>query len=128
MMCAHPRLRLTPLQREILWILEEAGEEHITTLLNTLRSQVSPDQRPSLPDATYEALQALFLTGLVSFEPRIAGCEVNRVSKRPDGIPDFRTLIAWDEPAGYWKWNEDVAGKRRLAFILTDEGSQSLTT
>jgi DNA-binding MarR family transcriptional regulator len=31
------KLRLTPLQRDLLWMLEEAGEETLTTILVTLK-------------------------------------------------------------------------------------------
>lgn len=35
---ARNRLRLSPLEKEILWTLREAGEENLSTLLNTVEA------------------------------------------------------------------------------------------
>ncbi len=38
---ARNRLRLSPLEKEILWTLQEAGEENLSALLNTVEPLVS---------------------------------------------------------------------------------------
>jgi len=48
------KLRLTPLQRDLLWMLEEAGEEELATILATLKP---PDR--DVFDRDLEALVCL---------------------------------------------------------------------
>jgi hypothetical protein len=53
--------KLTPLQNRIIWILEEAGEETIETILGTLRSQSAQDE-----EGLRAALDGLQRLGFVS--------------------------------------------------------------
>lgn len=124
LMCARRRLRLTPLQRDILWILEEAGEEHVTTLLNTLARTLTSHQRRHVLDATYAALDALFRAGLVESEYER---QISDLNTSPGSFPDFRSLVVWDENSRYWKWNERLCGRQRLMCVLTDDGRAVLT-
>ncbi len=55
------KVKLTPLQNRIVWILEEAGEESIGTLRTTLRSHGEQDE-----DALRQALADLQRLGLVA--------------------------------------------------------------
>ena len=51
------KLRLTPLQRDVLWVLEEAGEETLLTIQATLK--------PPDPEALNAAVAALGRIGYV---------------------------------------------------------------
>ncbi len=72
------KLRLTPLQNQILWILEEAGEETRSTVVATLRSQGTIDGKAF--SGAVEGLRKLDLL------------EINNDSIRltPKGYANFR--------------------------------------
>jgi hypothetical protein len=52
------KLRITPLQRDILWLLEEAGEEDVTTVIASLK--------PLTSEALDNAVKGLVRLGFVA--------------------------------------------------------------
>jgi hypothetical protein len=66
-------LSLTPVQREVLWALEEAGEENTPTLVNTLRSKFSNLSDEELHREINEAVEGLSRYGFVYMSPGVDG-------------------------------------------------------
>ncbi len=64
------RLRITPFQRGILRTLEEAGEETLGSVLNTLRT--SPEENLEVGWEFRDALNGLIRLGFVSWSPESA--------------------------------------------------------
>jgi hypothetical protein len=65
--CGKPRkLSLTPIQREVLWTLEEAGEENMPTIINTLRVKLSGAAGNDLSDDIRGAVEDLARRGFIS--------------------------------------------------------------
>ena len=61
-----PKRRLSPLQREILWLLEEAGAQDIIVILNTLRIQYSYSDTTQLLGEAGDGTRRLWLDGLAA--------------------------------------------------------------
>lgn len=72
------KLQLTPLQNQILWILEEAGEESQATVVATLRSRGQMDTQ-----AISEAEEGLKELGLVEIDN-------DTIRLTPNGYANFQ--------------------------------------
>ena len=68
-----PKRRLSPLQREILWLLEESGAEDIIVILNTLRVQGSYSDMAQLLGEVANAMRRLWLDGLLELSEFVPG-------------------------------------------------------
>lgn len=112
--------KLTPLQRRIMALLEEAGEEEFCTLINT-----AAKPRGSYTEILdmQEAIAALMLSGLVSIA-------VDRDSVALDLIPlpygegksvlsGVERLIQWSSDKDRWAWYSQGA---RIEVVVTDLG------
>ena len=114
---------LTNLQRRILAVLEEAGEENVSALTNTV----------STPHGMTEEIIAMAdaIAGLV-------GAECVRIATHRDDphrrwIPlssedtsellrDLKSHFEWSDSQGYWKWRTDFA---TAVVLLTDSGKMA---
>jgi hypothetical protein len=105
------RITLTPEQNEILRLLEEAGEETLGTILNTLR--VEPCSSGTLSLATGQAFRGLVELGLIECH----GCA--------DGLP--LDAAAFDAATAMWRTKLMASGKP-LNIILTAAGERALVT
>ncbi len=65
------KIRLTPTQRDIVWVLEEAGEENLACILNTLLSDAEPQDREALLTGVSEALEGLIRMGYVEVKGEV---------------------------------------------------------
>jgi hypothetical protein len=63
------KLSLSPVQREVLWTLEEAGEETVPTIINTLRLKFSKFLHKELLERVEEAIESLSQHGFVYLSP-----------------------------------------------------------
>jgi hypothetical protein len=60
------KLSLTPIQREVLWTLEEAGEENLPTIMNTLRVKLPGVAGDDLSGIIRGAVEDLARRGFIS--------------------------------------------------------------
>jgi hypothetical protein len=105
------RLKLTPEQNQILRLLEEAGEETLGTLLNTLK--IAPASDGALPISAVQALEGLLELGLVE----CPNCEA--------GLPTDAAFF--DSKASAWQTQLLPSGKP-LKVLITSAGEQALVT
>lgn len=109
----------TNLQRRILAVLEEAGEENFTALTNTVAK----------PHGETHEIRAMAdaLAGLINAESvRIT---VSRDDLEHRWIPlskldttslqDLANRVEWSVSQGFWKWNTDFPN---AIVLLTDSG------
>ena len=105
------RNKLTPEQNEILRQLEEAGEETIATLLNTLKT--APSSGGTLSSATVRTFEGLLELGLIEWQ----GCAV--------GFP--KDSAVFENAASEWRSQLLPSGKP-LNILLTKAGRRAVVT
>jgi Fe2+ or Zn2+ uptake regulation protein len=105
------RLKLTPEQNQILRLLEEAGEETLGTILNTLK--IAPASGGALPMSAVQALEGLAELALVE----CANCEA--------GLSTDAAFF--DSEAAAWQTQLLPSGKP-LKVLITSAGQQALVT
>ena len=123
------KIRLSPLQREVLWMLEEAGSETLPTLANTLGAKFPHEPRDALLAATQDAVRDLHDAGLVSLGREYVKPGERWKSIPPEEVARFLLLsdvLRWDEERGFWHWDEVRAGTHRVALALTEVGEEAL--
>ena len=66
------KVSLSPRQCEIVWLLEEAGEENLATLLNTLGNSHPDESREEIYASILAATQGLVRMGYVNVSQRLS--------------------------------------------------------
>ncbi len=123
-----PNLRLTPIERELLWMLEEAGEENLLSVFNALRSKFPETTDDTLIRETIEAIQHLLAVGFISIESPNGFLRIG-IEERA-----VREVLAkyeeiWVEIAlGMWRRHTGEFAPYPESLVLTDAGRQALTT
>jgi hypothetical protein len=129
---ARPRkVRLSPMQREILWILEEAGAEYIAATLNRLEKRFPEYSRDQFISTFEEAIRGLWELGFIAL-----GRDYQKPGLTYVLVPQQETLeylqiheyAKYDQEKDYWFWDGTLGDSVRLSFMLTKEGRQALTT
>jgi hypothetical protein len=117
------------MQREILWTLEEAGEEEIATILNLLRSQIENATDEELEQLAIEAINRLRTEGLVQlggyrYDSRRPRRELT-VIEAEQLVPSLPAVIKYDAEMQRWATVEipDIV----LTLILTPLGQEAIT-
>lgn len=108
------------LQRRILAVLEEAGEEEVTTLTNTVtKPQGRLEEIGTMTDALIGLANASLITVAVSRD-RTSGHWIPLPSE--DVIPLLKELavsVEWSRIDRIWKWKSHLP---RVVVLLTDLG------
>src|SRR4051812_18322485 len=101
------KLRLSPVQREIVWMLEEAGAEEIPTVLYTLMTTL-PDCSPDeVVAAVEEAVRGLCDLGLVVFGRDYEAPGLHYVQIPADEAGPLLAIHEYmgrDARTGTWEW------------------------
>jgi hypothetical protein len=120
-------LRLSPVQREILRMLEEAGEENLPTVLNTLWAVFPDRSHQALFEDAEAAIQGLRQLGLVAFSRDLGKPNLHSVllDDKSSGALVLARVVEYDVQRGYWT---DYAGEEPAAIglVLTDAGRTAL--
>lgn len=116
------KLRLTPLEGALLFLLEEAGSENIVCLVNSLQPEVKTSPE-ALLRAACDAIQHLLDMGLVSLDLR--GSQAPIDCTKISAVMDF---LRFDDRSGYWCWDEVRGGKAYPEIVLEAKGKQALAT
>src|SRR4051812_13199438 len=115
------------LKQKILLALEEAGEDHLSALLNTV---IHGFGDPEEIAAFRTALQALVEEDLLRLaRPRRPGQARLVPLSQPESVAvlaHLKSLLAWSSSEKLWKWNEEASS--RMEVVLTDEGVQDART
>src|SRR5262249_7569137 len=121
MKAPRPRkLRLTPLQGQLLRILEEAGEEEITCAANTLHLQF-PMSSVELLLQAFTEIQRLLEMGFVS-----AAHEREGVRENLEGVASVLKFLRFDPERNLWIWDVRQGGNHPVRLILEQRGEQAL--
>jgi hypothetical protein len=123
------RLKLSPIQREILWTLDEAGDEYITTILNTLRKIFPNRSNDDLIMAVESAIYNLYKHNLITICRKISDRDLIWLPLSPEEIDTtfpITKFLSWDDIQSYWAWNEHLGGQYRISLVLTEKGKQAL--
>lgn len=119
------RRKLTPRQRDVVWMLREAHEEDLSTVLNQLRPEPTAH---GLSDVRV-ALEGLRAMGLV---------DIGVLTGTPRSFaPVDRTVVAealseggpfeWQAGEESWLWHGSLIGlDNDLTVIVTDAGEAAL--
>ncbi|MCO5169724.1 MAG: hypothetical protein M9894_25580 [Planctomycetes bacterium] len=117
-----PRKRkLSPLQRDLLWALEEAGGEGLATLTNALPGR----EAPAFLDHLQEAIAGLERAGLVELQRTLPAGRSGGppATERLEGGRDVRVLLRRE--AALWVATEAGAA---VELVLKPEGRRALST
>lgn len=120
---------LSPMQRDVLWILEEAGEENLPTVLNTLRSNSAGVPDEVLIPALSDALRGLWRSGLITFCRYHGGSDAGWKDISPGEIQRVLAVsdvVRWNEDGGYWQWDEARDGRERVSVVVPEEVLRAL--
>jgi len=115
--------KLNELERRILAILNEAGEECVVTLLNSVLRCSGQDSELV---RFVTALRQLFESGLIEFADRrddlTREWEVHAHGQETTvKLNILSTHLTWDGEARLWKWDGESP---RLAVLLTENGAK----
>ncbi len=105
------RLRLSPLQRDLIWMLEEAGAEDLRCLVATIEPR-------DLQEFEHD-VRALVRLGLVRFYRDLGRPDYHYVAlteSEADRLPDFRDLLS------------EYRATLVAGIMLTKSGYAALTT
>jgi hypothetical protein len=121
-------LRLSPFQGEVLRILEEAGEENIPTILNTLRATFPREKQQDLLAHAETAIQGLWRLRLVVFSRDYGKANLHSVPL--DEAESSSALLLGDEveyegSTHKWTWRSNL-DSYPLNLVLTDAGRAAL--
>jgi hypothetical protein len=120
--------RLSPLQREVLWILEEAGAENLLTVLWTLRAHFPALEVTPLLGEAVDGLRRLWLAGLIEVSTYHAGPSPVWVPLGPDSAEQvWALLFALPGDSERWVWPGGIP-LPCPEVVLTEAGRRSLTT
>ncbi len=115
-------MNLSRLQRRILALLEEAGDEGIGTLTNTV-AQATGD--PTEIAAMREAIKGLHEAGLVKVADSRDPVSLRLVALAPQPTKDLLESLAektcWNRDQSLWKWKEASDAPE---VITTEAGHQ----
>lgn len=122
-MAGRPRKqRLSRDARDVLWLLAEAGEESVGTIVNTLRASRPEADPVHLFGALGSALSELVRLGLIDlcFE---AGSRLEPVPA--DSVPGLLRLadnMVWNDESDCYAWDGSAWNGRRLVVLLSEDG------
>lgn len=122
-MLGKPRkLSIPPIQRVILWALEEAGSETIICVLNTLRHELKVPADQAMLRAAEEAVRELIRSGYVAVA-RVQG------DLHPEWVPIVGEALKeiLDFSGNYQlaldgNWISIASADEAIELILTDQG------
>lgn len=122
------KYRLSSVQREILWALEESGAENIPTVLNTLRLKCANLSPNELLSQSEKAIRGLKEIGFISLTQDYEKPGLGFVPISPEHVGRFLSIgdiVTWDEHKG-WTWDEIKGGVYRVSLALTEAGRTAL--
>jgi len=123
------KLRLSPVQREVVWVLSEAGEENLAALLNTVSKKIQANSRLEALMVFENAIRYLYRQGFIDL------CLENLENQKHQLVPltsDEATelsvvrVLKWDVNGGYWCLDATQTGKNTLVVTLTEKGQEVL--
>jgi hypothetical protein len=126
---SHQKLALTPLQNDILWLLEEAGSETLLTVLTTLIINETITASDSILYDVESAVRSLIRVGFLTMTKDIEKPGSNDVLVTPDelkSLQNLRSILDWNERKRCWTWNTDQGGPHPISLVLTPEGFAAL--
>ena len=114
-------VQLTILQRRILAVLEEAGEEHLSSLINSVAVLHG---LPVEIDAMRIALSSLIVEGFIAisqFRDKVSRhCVAMHNNEAISLLQRLEIFLAWSADDGLWTWRKDCPGAE---VVLTDAGT-----
>jgi hypothetical protein len=125
------KLSLSPMQREIVWILEEAGAESIPTVLNTLQAHFSDHTPDELLIVAEEAIRKLFDMGFVSFSRDYEKPNLNYVPVSGEEASNLLSLagyIHFSKQRRQWEWDDVRGGPYKISLEITQNGMEAIRT
>jgi hypothetical protein len=119
--------RLSPLQREILWMLEEAGAETIPTIMVTLRSLFPSLSYDEAGTQFAQESRLLWLAGLVELCRNYHAPDLHYVRVSEEEHKTFFSTFQWSEEKDDWTWESASVTLSDMSIALTDVDREALT-
>jgi hypothetical protein len=111
---------LTDLQRRILIELEEAGEESLTALANTVgKPHGTSEEMCAMADA-FMGLVDVGVIEIAVYRENTSRRWIPLSGKETTSLlQDFNSLVEWSIADGFWKWKSDLPN---AVALLTNSG------
>ncbi len=111
---------LTDLERRVLALLNESGEEYVSALVNSI-FRGSGD--PTDIDVVRTALNKLMMAGMVEFartrDERKLTWQVLSTESAIASLGSIASMLSWSNAEKIWEW---TATNPRLVVLLTPDG------
>ena len=121
------KLRLSPVQRELPWMLEEAGAEGIPTIFATLR-QVPLPAGEELSGVFVHDTRLLWIAGFIEVCRDYHAPGLHYVPLSADEHKTFFATFHWDAGSHSGGWGDDSVSLNDISVALTEAGRDALTT
>jgi len=118
------KTRISPAQRDILLILEDAGEEQLDHLMTEMMFGGAVTAGGHKLDKVDAAIRGLHMLGLVNFATEVSSHDSKKHVIDDIAVDTFRMeeYIELEELENRWKWKIDV--NRPIFLILTRDGEE----
>lgn len=118
--------RLSPMQREILWMLESAGAHDLPVVINTLWDLFADTGHEMFLWNVEEAIRDLSRLGYVTFchdAPQYPLVDPKGTGR----LLAISDQFDWNDDRGYWQQGDRRVDTSGVMLQLTDTGRQALT-
>lgn len=124
------KFRISPAEREVLWVLSEAREDYLPSLINTIYDSFSALSHREMLMMAENAIRNLYRQGFIQL--CIETQNQGRRSLDPLPVDDAKKslaigrLLKWDEEKTCWGWDFDHGGHNITIVVLTEMGAEVL--
>lgn len=125
----HRKRSLSPIQREIVWMLGETWTETIPTVLNTLLSARLIGNTSADIELIEREVYGLIELGAIMLTrpvPLDGIDDVLLTEKEMSSVKDWKKLVAWNRHDERWTWNVERWGNTRIGITLIASGEAYL--
>lgn len=124
----HSKVKLSPIQNAINWILEDGGSEYLTCVINTLHPEFSNLPAPDIIflESAEKAIRGSLKLGLLKICRYFNHDWIPITGFEIEQILTFQEVFEWNEQGKIWHWNEKHGGSNTIELVLTEKGYQAL--
>ncbi len=121
------KIRISRLQNQLMWLLEEAGEETVGAIFNTIQAN-SPDTPPAAVageiDTAVKGLQRIEYVQIARATPGSGGRLIPYFKGEPEFEYDLSSWVQYDCDKHMWVANQNPETKVVVHLVLGENGEK----